>query len=130
MSYCNRNELFQEWNDSVGVLSDILGEQIDLASVPGGYYGRHVAECAAEAGIRTLFTSEPRISSQVVNGCIVLGRFTIRQRVPPATVAAIAAGKVGPRFSQFAYWNLKKVAKTAGGTSWLRMRKWLLAKDS
>jgi peptidoglycan/xylan/chitin deacetylase (PgdA/CDA1 family) len=130
MSYCNRNELFQEWNDSVGVLSDILSEQINLASVPGGYYGRHVAECAAEAGIRTLFTSEPRISSQVVNGCIVLGRFTIRQRVPPATVAAIAAGKIAPRFSQFAYWNLKKIAKTAGGTSWLRMRKWLLAKDS
>src|SRR5215471_14863174 len=92
MSYCSRKELLEEWNNSVAILSDIVGEQIDLASVPGGYYRRHVAETATEAGIRTLFTSEPRISSQVVNGCIVLGRFTIRQKVPPATVAAIARG--------------------------------------
>jgi len=130
MSYCSPKELLAEWNTSVAILSDIVGEQIDLASVPGGYYRRHVAETAIEAGIRILFTSEPRISSHVVNGCVVLGRFTIRQGVPPATVAAIARGNIAPRFSQFAYWNVKKVAKIAGGTSWLRMRKWLLAKDS
>jgi len=130
MSYCDRTELSEEWNNSVAILSDILGEQVDLASVPGGYYGRHVAESAAEAGIRTLFTSEPRISSQAVGECLVLGRFTIRQRVPPSTVAALAAGKVVPCFCQFAYWNVKKIAKMVGGTSWLRMRKRLLAKDS
>jgi len=130
MSYCSRKELFAEWNTSVAILSDIVGEQIDLASVPGGYYRRHVAETAIEAGIRILFTSEPRISSHVVSGCIVLGRFTIRQRVPAATVAALVKGKLAPRFGQFAYWNVKKIAKMAGGTSWLRMRKWLLAKNS
>jgi len=97
-------------------LSDILGETVDIASVPGGYYRRNVAEAAAEAGIRTLFTSEPRTSSQVVNGCLVLGRFTIQQGVPAVTAAAIAAGSATNRFHQFAYWNIKKIAKVAGGT--------------
>jgi len=129
LSHCSRNQLRQEWTNSIAVLSDILGETVDIASVPGGYYRRNVAETATEAGIRTLFTSEPRISSQVVNGCLVLGRFTIQQGVSAETAAAIAAGRAMNRFHQFAYWNIKKIAKTAGGTSWLRMRKWLLGKQ-
>jgi peptidoglycan/xylan/chitin deacetylase (PgdA/CDA1 family) len=127
MSYCSRKELLEEWNNSIAVLSDVLGEQVDQASVPGGYYGRHVAETAAEAGIQTLFTSEPRISSHVVNGCNVLGRYTIRQRISASTVAAIAGGKIAPRLTQLTYWNVKKIAKMAGGTSWLRMRAWLFS---
>jgi peptidoglycan/xylan/chitin deacetylase (PgdA/CDA1 family) len=126
MSHCSRNELRQEWNDSIAVLSNILGETVNIASVPGGYYARNVAETAAESGIRILFTSEPRISSHIVNGCLVLGRFTVQQAVRPETAAAIVAGKIASRFQQFVYWNIKKIAKTAGGTHWLRIRKWVL----
>jgi hypothetical protein len=127
MSRCNYKQLREEWSNSIAILSGILGESVDLASIPGGYYGRNVAEAAAEAGIRTLFTSEPQISPHVVNGCTVLGRYTIQQGVKPTAAAAIAAGAVIPRFRQFAYWNAKKMMKAAGGTSWLRMRKWILA---
>jgi peptidoglycan/xylan/chitin deacetylase (PgdA/CDA1 family) len=129
MSYCSRQELRHEWTDSIGALSDILGEAVDTASIPGGYYSRNVAETAAECGIRTLFTSEPRISSQLVHGCVVLGRFTIQQKIQPATVAALAGGKTTARFRQFAYWNLKKIVKTAGGDYWLEMRKRVLARQ-
>jgi peptidoglycan/xylan/chitin deacetylase (PgdA/CDA1 family) len=128
MSHCSRQKLLYEWNNSITRLSDILGERVDIASVPGGYYSRRVAETAAEAGIRTLFTSEPQTSARIINGCTVLGRYTIQQGVTPATAAAIAAGRTLPRCSQFAYWNIKKIAKAAGGTSWLRMRKWILAR--
>jgi peptidoglycan/xylan/chitin deacetylase (PgdA/CDA1 family) len=126
MSHCSVRALQQEWNRSVAVLSDILGARVTLASVPGGFYARNVAETAAAAGLTTLFTSEPRTRREVVNGCTVWGRYTIQQGVKPATAAAIANGAILPRFQQTAYWNAKKLAKTAGGTSWLRMRKWLL----
>jgi peptidoglycan/xylan/chitin deacetylase (PgdA/CDA1 family) len=128
MSYCTRQQLRREWCDSIAVLSDILGMKVELASVPGGYYGRNVAEEAAEAGIRTLFTSEPQTQADAVNGCWILGRYTIKQGVTPATAAAIASGSIPPRFQQFTYWNTKKLFKAAGGDSWLRMRKWILAK--
>jgi peptidoglycan/xylan/chitin deacetylase (PgdA/CDA1 family) len=127
MSYCTREELCQEWNNSVHVLSQIVGGPITLASVPGGFYGRNVAESAVEAGIKTLFTSEPQTSMRVVNGCIILGRYTIQQGVTAATAASIANGEVLPRCRQSLYWNLKKVAKIAGGTQWLRLRQWVLA---
>jgi peptidoglycan/xylan/chitin deacetylase (PgdA/CDA1 family) len=126
MSRCSHAELSHEWKTSVDVLSQILGRQISEASVPGGYYARNVAEAAADAGIRTLFTSEPRASAHMVNGCVVFGRYTIQQGVTAATAAAIAAGRILPRWRQRLYWDFKKALKLAGGTYWLRARKWIL----
>jgi peptidoglycan/xylan/chitin deacetylase (PgdA/CDA1 family) len=128
MSYCSLDELRREWRNSLNVLSDILGERVISASVPGGYFARNVAVTAAEAGIQTLFTSEPITGIHSINGCRIFGRFTIQQGVTAATAAALARGDVLPRCRQYAYWNLKKLAKTLGGTQWLRMRKWVLAR--
>jgi peptidoglycan/xylan/chitin deacetylase (PgdA/CDA1 family) len=128
MSYCSRRQLQREWKNSIAILSDILGHSVDLASVPGGYYRSNVAEAAAEAGIQTLFTSEPQATLQTVNGCAVRGRYAVQQGVKPATAAAMASGRILPRYRQYMYWNAKKIAKAAGGTSWLRMRKWVLAR--
>jgi peptidoglycan/xylan/chitin deacetylase (PgdA/CDA1 family) len=128
MSHCSRHQLRHEWVDSVSVLSDILGNTVRMASVPGGFYARNVAEAAAEAGLNTLFTSEPRTDIRMVEGCVVLGRYTIQQGIKASTAAAIAAGKTLPRYKQLAYWNAKKLAKAAGGSQWLRMRKWILAR--
>lgn len=59
MSLCDDEILADEWARSVEMLSELLGEKVDTASVPGGYYSRRVAEAAAAAGIRILFNSEP-----------------------------------------------------------------------
>lgn len=125
MSHCSRAEIYREWKDSADILSQILGEPIRLASVPGGYYARRVAEAAAESGIRILFTSEPRTTTQTVNGCLVLGRFMIQRGVKPSAAAAIASGRLAPRCRQYLFWNVKKVLKAAGGEKWLQMRKWI-----
>jgi peptidoglycan/xylan/chitin deacetylase (PgdA/CDA1 family) len=128
MSHCTREEICREWKRSTDTLSEILGEPVSLASVPGGYYSRIVAETAAEAGIRTLFTSEPHTSQSVVNSCVVRGRYTIQQGVPASVAAAIVAGNALPRYRQYVYWNIKKTAKMVGGARWLQVRKWALAK--
>jgi hypothetical protein len=128
MSHCSRERLRHEWIDSISALTDVIGNRVNAASIPGGYYNSAVAEVASEAGITTLFTSEPQTSTKTIYDCTVLGRYTIQQGVTAETAAALAAGRLLPRWRQFAYWNAKKVVKTAGGTSWLRMRRWLLAR--
>jgi hypothetical protein len=87
-----------------------------------------VGEVAAEVGIEMLFTSEPQTRTDVVNGCLVLGRYMIQRDTTAATAAAIAGGSIIPRCRQYVYWNAKKIAKAAGGTQWLRMRKRILAR--
>lgn len=128
LSYCPRGEILREWSESVAVLADVIGEPVRLASAPGGYYSRTVAETAAEAGIQTLFTSEPQTSTEIISGCLVRGRYTIQRGTSARTAAAIASGRILPRYGQYVYWNLKKAAKVAGGAHWLRARKWILAR--
>ncbi len=126
MSHCAYEDIRSEWTESLTRLSDILGERVEMASVPGGYYSRKVAKAAAVAGIRTLFTSEPTMTAHSVDGCIVVGRFTIRQGTPPETAAALARADYFPRLKQSLSWNAKKALKAAGGNTWLKFRKRVL----
>jgi len=123
MSFCSWEELLEEWNTSVKILSNILGEQVSVASIPGGYYSKKVAEAASFAGIKALFSSEPTTRCHYVNGCLVLGRYTLRRETPDNIAAGLASGSLSPQLKQLLFWNSKKIFKTLGGGFYLKMRK-------
>lgn len=128
MANCTTSELNKEWTKSVGMLSEILGESVNTASVPGGFYSRHVAETASAAGVRVLFNSEPTIRLRQVDGCRVVGRFGILQGLPPSTSAALVSRHSRCRSQQWLYWNFKKLLKRAGGRYWIAARERILQK--
>lgn len=128
MSFCSRDELLREWRESCELLSNIVGEPVTVASVPGGFYSRAVAEAAAEAGIRVLFNSEPTARLRMVDGCLVVGRYSLYRGAPAGTAAALASGRVLPRLRQSLHWNMKKVAKALGGRAYLYLRERLLTR--
>ena len=116
------SELKREWSESVGVLSELLGEPVQIASIPGGQYSRQVAEAAAAAGIKALFTSEPTTGSAEVDGCLILGRYAIQRWMSHTVAAGMARGQFAPRFKQWLWWELKKITKRLGGERYLRLR--------
>jgi peptidoglycan/xylan/chitin deacetylase (PgdA/CDA1 family) len=122
--------LLAEWKESTERLAAIVSHPVKVASVPGGYYSRRVAEAAAEAGIETLFTSEPTARVRTVNGCRVLGRYTVQRGMGPEWPAGFAAGKLGPRLRQALLWKAKGLAKAAGGPLYLRVRAVILRRAS
>ena len=122
MSACTPGQLAREWHDSGRRLEDILGASVVTASVPGGGLSRAVVAAAAAAGYRALFTSEPVTRTSVFDGCLVVGRFTLRRGSPPAMAGALAAGRPLPRAAQWTAWNAKKLLKAAGGPMYLRLR--------
>lgn len=126
MSSLSWNHLVHEWSTSTKILSDILGEPVTTASVPGGHYARRVAEAASQAGIKILFTSEPVMTSHVVQGCVVFGRYTIWRGMAPGVSAGIAVRRRGPRWRQFVFWNSKKMAKAVGGRFYSKAIRFLL----
>lgn len=130
MSHCSPEQLNYEWEESTRLLARILGAPVTTASVPGGFYSRRVATAAARSGIRVLFTSEPIASSRIVDGCVVLGRFSVQQGTPREWVASLVSGNVAPRFRQYLFWNLKKILKVVGGEVWLSMRRKILAQQA
>jgi len=130
MARCSATELDSEWQRSVAVLSEIVGQPVVVASVPGGYYARRVAASAAGAGIKLLFNSEPVTRPETVDGCLVLGRFSAKRGHLPEWSAAIAAGDGRLQTQEYLFWNAKKVAKTLFGTAWLRARVLLLERQA
>jgi peptidoglycan/xylan/chitin deacetylase (PgdA/CDA1 family) len=128
MSHCSNEVLTEEWTRSIEILSDILGEQVDTASVPGGYYSHRVGETAAAAGIRVLFNSEPTTTVRSVAGCLLVGRYNVFRGSSPLVSGALVSAGSGARSRQWIYWNLKKIAKTVAGRPYLAARRWLLRK--
>jgi peptidoglycan/xylan/chitin deacetylase (PgdA/CDA1 family) len=126
MSSCNWETLVKEWSTSVQLLSDVLGERVRVASIPGGYYSRSVAKAASVVGIRALFTSEPTSRSWLVDDCVVLGRFTVRRDTPARVAAGYASGQLAPCLRQWLLWNLMKIPKGLGGERYVKIREaWL-----
>jgi peptidoglycan/xylan/chitin deacetylase (PgdA/CDA1 family) len=121
MSRLSASALEEEWRRSAGRLGDILGRPVDVASVPGGYYSRAVAEAASAAGIRYLFNSEPTSRVTTVADARVLGRYSVWRGMPPARAAGFAMGAAAPCMRQFLFWNAKKVAKVAAGNLYLNV---------
>lgn len=122
MSALAEERLLAEWRTSVDLLSELLGEQITTASVPGGYYAPRVAAAAERAGIAVLCTSEPVRTTRRVGGCLVVGRLSVRRSTTPADVAAAVAGKRSPWLRQYAGWNLRKPVKALLGDRYRSLR--------
>lgn len=116
----------EEWRKSIDILSDLLGDRVNCASIPGGQYSKQVAEMADSAGVDALFTSEPKSSISVIGSCRVIGRYSIQRRTPPAVAAAIASGRVLPRYRQWFWWEFKKMIKQLGGNHYLKLRQRLM----
>src|SRR3970040_2629710 len=97
----------QEWTRSRQVLEDLLGHEVVVASLPGGYCSRTVAHAARDAGLNTLFTSEPTTAVHDERGCRVLGRFTIRRGDRTDTARRLVLPAPSARWSAWARWNAK-----------------------
>jgi peptidoglycan/xylan/chitin deacetylase (PgdA/CDA1 family) len=130
MSALSRAELDREWGVSIARLSDLLGERVMVASVPGGYYSREVGRSAAALGIARLFTSEPTASARMLDGCLVFGRYVVQRDMAPAWSGGFAAGHPAYCWRQSALWKAKRIAKALGGGAYLRARQMILERKS
>jgi len=130
MSRCRPSQLHREWTQSVSVLEDILGEVVRVASVPGGFYSRQVAEAAAAAGIQVLFTSRPTRKCHWVDELLVLGRYTIRAGTASHVAAKLASGHWLECLKQSVCWNAKGVLKRIGGRHYAKLRNIVLSAAS
>lgn len=118
---CRFDVAVREWRDSRLALADILGDDVRTASVPGGWFTADVARSASEAGITTLFTSEPVPAVRVLGGCAVVGRFTVRAGHRPDFSARVASLDPWTLAAEWTAWTGKKAAKRVLGPLYARL---------
>lgn len=126
-SACTPARMRDEWSHSRMALEDILGHEVTVASVPGGYYSTRVAETAAEAGLTVLFNSEPTTAVRDAHGLQIIGRYTIREGDPADTSARLVGPAPWARRTAWASWNAKGLVKPLLGPSYRRVADWVLA---
>jgi peptidoglycan/xylan/chitin deacetylase (PgdA/CDA1 family) len=119
-------DMVSEWARSRQMLEDILGQSVDIASVPGGYFSSAVARAAREAGIRVLFTSEPMTRINASSDCVLIGRFAVRRGDPLDMSQRLVAEGSWARSLAWARWNAKGLVKPLLGPSYIRLADWLL----
>jgi len=119
-------EMQREWSESRKRLEDILGHPVTAGSVPGGYFSRAVADAAAQAGLMTLFTSEPTRRASLRHGCRVIGRFTIRRGHSARMARRFASAAPWARCGAWLGWNAKALVKPVLGPSYSRVADWIL----
>lgn len=111
MSRLSIRRLMEEWVRSTSELSQIIGQPIRTASVPGGDYSIEIARAAHEANISWLFTSEPTARVRRAAGCGVLGRFTVTGTTSESTIVALARGDASAHLEAWCGWKVRQVGK-------------------
>lgn len=128
MSHLSWDQLMREWTESRAVLSDLLGEPVVSASVSDGYYSRTVGRAAAASGLQYLFNSEATAKVDEVDGCSILGRYSILANTSAEEALDLAAGKLSAHLRQAVSWQGKKIVKSLAGESYLSLRRMILSK--
>ncbi|OFW38463.1 MAG: hypothetical protein A3F70_01490 [Acidobacteria bacterium RIFCSPLOWO2_12_FULL_67_14] len=123
---CTRDRMRREWCDSRAALEDLLGHEVRVASLPGGYYSPAVAQTAHEAGLAVLFNSEPTTAVRTAATLLVAGRYTIRRGDHVDTARRLVQPTPWTRCAAWAAWNAKAVFKPVFGGSYVRVADWIL----
>lgn len=122
---CDWDQLVTEWAQSKAVLEDIIDAPVTAGSIPGGYYAPRVAQAARTAGLKILFSSEPKVELVEVDGLQVFGRFTLRRDSPPGLAGLLVESQHSARVRQWLAWNGKKVLKKSLGSGYTQLSDWL-----
>lgn len=119
LSHLGYKDILKEWQVSTDILMNITGNNIAEASLPGGWYSDEVAKAAAEARIKTLYTSEPTSGHSEIHGCKIQGRFNMDAQ--SNTAALLSDNKV--RKQLHLQWKRKERLKKIFGHWYLEIRK-------
>ena len=118
-----RAALEREWLESRSILAEVLDEEPEVASVPGGFLTQAVIETAAAAGYRVLMTSEPVARVRRVGNLVTVGRFCIWSTTPAARAAAYVTGSRAARAQLWLEWNAKGMAKRLSPRAYQALRR-------
>ena len=78
LSNLSKEEIKLEFAICKDFLEDLLDEQVESASLPGGFWNKVIATCAKETGLKKLFTSSPGIN-RANHSMLNLKRIGIRE---------------------------------------------------
>ena len=73
----SNDEVVKEWQNSIDILSNILGENIKNVSIPNGDVSKRVLDAISSHDIQYVYTSEPTTQTKNYKGMEIIGRYVV-----------------------------------------------------
>ena len=125
MDIMTSSDLQLEWSKSTQILKDILGHEIQAASIPNGYSSKRVKEEMNANGVVDIYTSTPTTNTVKFKGSNIIGRYDIGNSETAEYVVSLISSP-GLRFKKKLRHNILGIAKFILGDTYLTIRRKLL----
>lgn len=123
-------ELEQDWKECVDMLDRIIGEHIDVVSLPNGFESSSIFKVLRSFGIKEVYTSEPFEKVRRKEQISIYGRYGVRESMTVDDILAITFDNRTKNKIRIKKWALNLLKKIMGN-SYVTMREKLYkAKNS
>ncbi len=127
MAGMTEEQIKDEWNHSVKVLSEIIGEKVTMASLPNGNSSKKIIEGVKLAGIEELHTSVPTTRKKTENGVMKIGRYVVHDNMTTEDIMRIVDDS-SYRNKMHTRWMILNVVKTVLGGNYKRVKSMFVKK--
>lgn len=125
MSALSVKEIQDEWSISRMMLNEVLGYKSVIASIPNGYSSKSVLSAMTNAGLTSIYTSQPTSKQGHFKSSTVIGRYVVTSDTSVESLIKLIACKY-TRIKVDVRFKCLSVAKILLGNSYLKIREHLL----
>lgn len=112
-----------EWKKSKEILEDIVGNNIECASIPNGDTSRSVINNINSVGIKYIFTSSPTENVKKIDNSLIFGRFAIKRKQELKNIYSLINNNTIFIFKLKIYYLLKRSLVVFLGSAYHYVRK-------
>ena len=120
------DEIVDEWSKSKHILEDIVGEEVNQASVPGGAISSAVLKGLKNSGYEVVYTSIPTNKEDSFEGMNIIGRYTITNHSDTAYLNKLLYSS-SYRIRLILKYKLLRLLKSILGSNYNKVKQAILA---
>ena len=124
---CTMEEIEWELESCKVFLEDLLGTNIEFASIPGGATSPEISACARKSGFKFLCTSHPSVSCSTTS-TFQVGRIAIRNGTTPSDIERYCRYRIRPEIMRWALLEIPR--RILGRKNYSLIRRWLKGDNS
>lgn len=125
ISALRETDCLEEWVHSKKILKQILGHEVEVASVPGGAVSKMVIDCMIDAGYTEIYTSEPTTEIVENRGAKIYGRYGVKKATTIDMYKAILTDP-GTRKKMLRHHKMLDIAKKTLGPQYNNLKQFVL----
>lgn len=118
-------EIQNEWSISQMMLNEVLGYKPVIASIPNGYSSKSVLNAMTNAGITSIYTSQPTSKQGHFKSSAVIGRYVVTSDTSVESLIKLIDSKY-TRIKMDVRFKCLAIAKILLGDTYLKIREHLL----